>query len=117
MPGAIKEALDSLDSKPYPPTLPEFLAMCREAAPRHQVKPAAIEYKPTPEEQSAAAEVIRKASKSIQRAPANDFKDWAKKLKARHESSEFLSLIQVKSYQEALADTETPEAVEIEQSA
>ena len=32
MPGAIKEALDALDSKPYPPTLPEFIALCREAA-------------------------------------------------------------------------------------
>ena len=56
MPGAIGEALDALDSKPFPPTLPEFIALCREAAPRHQPKLDAIEYKPTDEEKEAAAE-------------------------------------------------------------
>lgn len=33
-PSAIKSALDALDDKPWPPTLPEFLMLCREAAKR-----------------------------------------------------------------------------------
>ena len=33
-PEAIKAALDALDDKPLPPTLPEFLHLCRDAARR-----------------------------------------------------------------------------------
>lgn len=33
-PEAIKEALNSLDDKPWPPSLPEFLQLCRNAATR-----------------------------------------------------------------------------------
>lgn len=113
MPGAIKEALDALDSKPFPPTLPEFIALCREAAPRHQPQIQAIEYKPTAEELEAAAETIRKASESIRRAPSHDFKAWAKKLKERDEAGETLSLIQVQAYREALAEKSEPVVQEL----
>jgi hypothetical protein len=44
-------------------------------------------------------------------APNHDFKAWAKKLKARHEAGECLSLLQVMAYQEALADEGKPETV------
>lgn len=30
-PGAIRFALDALESKPFPPTLPEFIELCRQA--------------------------------------------------------------------------------------
>jgi hypothetical protein len=113
MPGAIKEALDSLDSKPYPPTLPEFLAMCREAAPRHQIKPVMIGYQPTAEDQARAQEIIRTAAERI-RGDERDHKAWAKKLKARDEAGEKLSLLQVEAYKEALAtETEQEESNEI----
>jgi hypothetical protein len=105
MPGAIKEALASLDSKPYPPTLPEFLAMCREAAPRHQIKPVMIGYQPTAEDQARAQEIIRKAAERT-KTDERDHKAWAKKLKSRHEAGEKLSLIQVEAYKEALSEVE-----------
>jgi hypothetical protein len=108
MPGSIKEALDSLDSKPYPPTLPEFLAMCREAAPRHQIKPVMIGYQPTAEDQARAQEIIRTAAERI-RGDDRDHKAWAKKLKARDEAGEKLSLLHVEAYKEALL-TETEES-------
>lgn len=103
MPKAIKEALDALDDKPYPPTLPEFLAMCREAGRRHEGNKPSIEYKPTQEEQARAADVIRKVSARIA-TDTRDHKAWARKLKVRHESGEILSLIQVNAYKEALAE-------------
>lgn len=34
MPGCIKAAIDSCDDRPWPPTLPEFLGLCRDAARR-----------------------------------------------------------------------------------
>jgi hypothetical protein len=105
MPGAIKEALNALDGKPYPPTLPEFLALCREAAPRHQNTPVMVGYTPTPEDQARAQEIIKKAAERIS-GDGRDHKAWAKKLKERHESGELLSLLQVKSYQEALSTKE-----------
>lgn len=102
MPGAIKEALDSLDSKPYPPTLPEFLQMCREAAPRHLNKLAMLSYTQTPEERAKAQEIARTVVEKIVRADEREHKAWAKRLKARDEASERLSLTQVSAYREAL---------------
>ena len=49
-PQAIKAALDALDEKPFPPTLPEFLAMCRECSKRINTEPLALEHKLTPED-------------------------------------------------------------------
>jgi hypothetical protein len=103
MPGAIREALDALDSKPFPPTLPEFLVLCREAGRRHSAPVQAIGYMPTPEEQAKAAEIIAKAADRMTVTDKRDHKSWAKKLKERHEAGEVLSLSQVRAYQEALA--------------
>lgn len=44
-PDAIKAALDALDDKPLPPTLPEFLHLCRDAARRAPPKTLALEHK------------------------------------------------------------------------
>lgn len=50
-PEAIKAALNALDEKPFPPTLPEFLHLCRDAARRiGDQKPLALAHKLTPEE-------------------------------------------------------------------
>ncbi len=83
MPGAINEALDALDSKPYPPTLPEFIALCRESARRHQGHVKAIDYKPTAEEQERANETIQKVSKNISTADSRDHLAWAKNPKSQ----------------------------------
>lgn len=108
MPKEIKEALDALDDKPYPPTLPEFLALCREAGRRIDGHKPAIEYRPTAEEQARADALIKKAAERMTKIDRRDHKEWAKKLKARHESGEILSLIQVNAYREALADEYEP---------
>ena len=102
MPKAIKEALDALDSKPYPPTLPEFLALCREAGRRHAVPVAAIEYKPTPEEQEKADEMIQQAAKSIT-TDRRDHRAWVDALLLRQENGEKLSATQLNAIKEALA--------------
>jgi hypothetical protein len=79
MPGAIKAALDSLDSRAKPPNLPEFLGLCREEARRNQPAPTrpALEYTATPEEIAEAANRIAKAT-SVS-ATGRDPRDWAKR--------------------------------------
>ena len=44
-PDAIKAALDALDDKPFPPTLPEFLHLCRDAARRAPPTILALDHK------------------------------------------------------------------------
>jgi hypothetical protein len=39
-PQAIRAALDALDDRPFPPTCPEFSAMCRDALRRNPAGPA-----------------------------------------------------------------------------
>lgn len=51
MPEALAEALKAQKSSPFPPTLPEFLGLCREAARRAGDRPVlAIAHKLTPEQ-------------------------------------------------------------------
>lgn len=78
MPKAIKEALDALDDKPYPPTLPEFLALCREAGRRHDGHKPAIEYKPTAEE-NERAEIAAKSLRKIVTQDSRDHLSWARR--------------------------------------
>lgn len=67
-PEIIKAALDSCDDKPWPPTLPEFLAACREAARRSPVQVPALPAPNTPGGVIAARlEVIRKFCHSFGR--------------------------------------------------
>lgn len=54
-PKAIKAALDALDERPFPPTLPEFLQLCREAAKRFGTSQPALPFKADPEKAKAAA--------------------------------------------------------------
>lgn len=111
MPKAIKEALDSLDNKGTPPLLPEFLALCREAARRHSDAPLKLEHKPTAEERERAAQAATKAAQLVK--SINDRSDplrWARNLKARHEAGEVLSLTQVQAYKEALRESDVLEA-------
>lgn len=49
-PGVIQRAMDALDDRPFPPTLPEFLTLCRNAARRIGDDVRAIPYKMTGED-------------------------------------------------------------------
>lgn len=101
-PNAIKQALDALDAKPFPPTLPEFLTMCREAGQRGLDAPKALPHYPTPGEIARAEEAAQKVLETVAKMPSRDHLAWAKDLKRRHESGEKLAFLQVKMYREAL---------------
>lgn len=101
MPDAIKAVLEHLPSEP--PSLPEFVNLCRDAGRRLSENTQKLEYKLTAEEKKRADEQAKKLS-SVILDSKRDHKAWARKLKARHESGEILSLIQVNAYKEALAE-------------
>ena len=61
-PRRIRFALNALDDKPFPPTLPEFVALCRQA-PRQEV-PALPEPTIEPEVAAARAQEIREKAVS-----------------------------------------------------
>lgn len=51
IPDALGHALEAQKNSPFPPTLPEFLAQCRNAANRQSTsRPIALEQKLTPEQ-------------------------------------------------------------------
>ena len=101
MPDAIKSVLEYLP--PDPPSLPEFVNLCREAGRRLSENVKRIEHHMTPEEKMKADAAAKSVAKVITK-DRRDHKEWAKKLKERHEAGEVLSLHQVNSYQEALAE-------------
>lgn len=102
MPKAIKEALDALDSKPFPPTLPEFLELCREAARRHQNDVPKLEHKPTQEELDKANEAMLRASGTVKSMKdRRNHRQWINDLLERQEKGEKLTLIQLNAIREA----------------
>ena len=102
-PEAIKSALDALDDKPFPPTLPEFMLLCREAS-RHEravIQPAL----PAPEIPKAEIEArIATVEKVLHKGGGYDFKGWAKKLRAEYLSGVCLYPIQIAMASEALGE-------------
>jgi len=85
------------------PNSREFRTLCGHAPAR--VMPALPEPKADPER--VAAELAKLGQlKSTRATPANGMKDWAYRLKARHEAGEKLNTNQVLCYREALHITE-----------
>lgn len=64
-PGVIQKAIDALDERPNPPTLPEFLGLCREAAKRMGTATPALPHKPTAEDEARARQAAEQAAKAI----------------------------------------------------
>ena len=106
MPKAIKEALDALDSKPYPPTLPEFLALCREAGLRKQGDVKKLSYMPTAEEIQRGEEILRQAEMAIRINDCRNHREWVTNLQQRHDKGEKLYPIQLSAVREVAEASE-----------
>lgn len=102
----IKWALDQMIATcPWPPTLPEFAALCRQA-PRDE--PAKL---PAPEVPPSVIEARQAEAQAIAARVAGNVpgKDWAHKLRARYLSGERLMMAQVSLASDALGETWTEE--------
>ncbi len=78
-PAAISEALACLPSEP--PSLPEFVALCREQARRIASGTGKLEHKPTPAEKARADEAAKRAREATSALqPRKDHRDWANRI-------------------------------------
>ncbi|OQA32200.1 MAG: hypothetical protein BWY57_02137 [Betaproteobacteria bacterium ADurb.Bin341] len=64
---AIGKAFDAVKDQKYPPTLPEFLEACREAARREGMAPnhKALPHHPTEEDRARSKKVIDEALRAL----------------------------------------------------
>ena len=103
MPEAIKAALDGCDDRPWPPTLPEFIQLCRDAAKRNREP----DFNANPEVDWNMP-MYKKAAEAVKKNDAYDYLAWARKLKERHESGEVLLHCQISLASGALGETWAP---------
>ena len=66
-PGVIQKAVDALDESPTPPTLPEFLGLCRDAAKRMWPVNQALPYKPSAEDEERFRRAVASAAKVVEK--------------------------------------------------
>ena len=103
-PDAIKQALDSFDERPWPPTLPEFIVACRDCARRMPGQALAL---PEPISTQAAVAIVAEAHKRAGISPKRsgyDFKLWAKKLRAEYQAGVCLTHTQIQMASDALGE-------------
>ena len=96
---AIESVLEHLPSDP--PSLPEFVALCRASAAQPKCSTPRLPHVMTPEERAVAERATNAAMKALNR-DKRDHKAWAKRLQSRHAAGEKLSVMQINSYREAL---------------
>ena len=93
-PEAIRHALQNLNQS-RAPTVYEFRNVCASAP-----KMAALELPRPPQDPAIVAAIVGGLKKKT--SSPHGMKDWAYRLKARHEAGHVLNLNQIKCYQEAL---------------
>jgi hypothetical protein len=81
-PKAIKDALNALDERPFPPTLPEFLNLCREAAKRYGPTQQALPYRPTEADKQRLKNAATEAAKAVSMTDYDPL-TWARKPKSQ----------------------------------
>ena len=102
-PKAIKQALDSLDAKPFPPTLPEFLTMCRESASRGLDNPPMLEHHRSAEEIERAERAAKEAIAAANVESKRDPRKWARDAIADHEAGRPVPYLLLKMAKEAIS--------------
>lgn len=95
--GNIASALKDCDDRQYPPNLPQFLELCRDAARREVLR---FESLPAP---AADPKIIRQATKAIERRNF-DPHGWAKELRERYQAGEILYSRQIEMASEVLGE-------------
>ncbi len=98
-PDAIRRVLDTLPK--HPPTLPEFVELCRTSCPKQGVKALPAPNVPPSVIEARQAEAQAIAAKVAANVPS---KAWAHKLRARYLSGERLMMAQVSLAPDALGE-------------
>ena len=103
-PDAIRRVLDTLPK--HPPTLPEFVELCRTSCPKQEVKAL-----PAPEVPPSVIEARQAEAQAIAARVAGNVpsKGWAHKLRARYLAGRPLMPIQIEMAPDALGERWTDE--------
>lgn len=103
-PDAIRRVLDTLPK--HPPTLPEFVELCRTSCPKQEVKAL-----PAPEVPPSVIEARQAEAQAIAARVAGNVpgKAWAHKLRARYLAGDRLMMAQVSLASDALGERWTDE--------
>ena len=110
-PECLKAALCACDERPWPPTLPEFLGLCRDAAKRVGSQHLAL---PAPEiDLEASGLRAKELAGAVKKTDAYDWLGWAKKLRTRYLGGERLLPVQIDMASEALGESWSLNSVEI----
>lgn len=104
-PEAIRRVLDTLPK--HPPTLPEFVELCRQSCPKPDHKALPAPNVPPSVIEARQAEAEDMARQVL--APKVDHKAWAQKLRARYLAGERLMMAQVSLASDALDEVWTDE--------
>ena len=102
-PEIIRHALESLDDRPWPPTLPEFLEVCRNQARRLGPVPLPQLNAPTVTREQMA-EATREIEHAATKPKEYDYRGWCKELKRRYLAGEDLLPIQISMASEAMGE-------------
>lgn len=113
-PQSIKAALDALEDRPFPPTLPEFIALCRISSRRDG--PAALP-PPDPLSREDAARRLGEVSAraGVKADPHRASPWWAEKLRDKYLAGERLLPVQISLASEALGEVWNMGKIEIRQ--
>ena len=103
-PDAIRRVLDTLPK--HPPTLPEFVELCRTSCPKQEMKALPAPDVPPSVIEARQAEAQAIAARVAENVPS---KAWAHKLRARYLAGERLMMAQVSLASDALGETWTDE--------
>lgn len=95
----IGAALKGCDDRQYPPNLPEFIDLCRQAAKRAEIRQAIEAPQLSVEERIDRAGQLEAAAVKPQ---AYDYRGWCKELKRRYLAGEHLLPIQISMASEAM---------------
>lgn len=96
-PERIQRAIESCRSRNLPPTLPEFLDLCRQAQPNPVASIPAP--KVTPEIATQRANAIRESAENLAKNNVTDYRKWARDIMANPKKYPYMS---VKLAREAL---------------
>ncbi len=110
---AIGAALSALESSPFPPTLPEFIDLCRAASAREASRaplPALPAEVPKAVAETRAVDAQRMAASVVKVAGS---KSWALRLRERYLAGGKLAMVQISAASEALGEAWAVGKIEI----
>ena len=103
-PGVIAKAIEAQKANIFPPTLPEFLALCRTASSRENQDSTTKLLAEPPMSPEVREKMAEKLSTAVTKAPSYDYRGWAKQLRVEYLGGMVLNSAQIAAASKALGE-------------